>query len=51
MMKLPFFLKGIVIGVPIGITFIDCVGYVARVEGNFFVCLTIVFVLKLKICV
>lgn len=33
-MKIPFLLKSILVGVPIGITFTDCVGYVARVEGK-----------------
>lgn len=32
-MKIPNFLKSILIGVPIGITFLDTVGYVARVDG------------------
>lgn len=32
-MKIPVFIKSILIGVPIGITFLDCIGYIARVEG------------------
>lgn len=32
-MQIPRFIKCIVIGVPIGITFLDSVGYVARVDG------------------
>ncbi|XP_046424761.1 mitochondrial inner membrane protease subunit 2 [Neodiprion virginianus] len=32
-MGLPPFLRNILIGIPIGITFLDTVGYVARVEG------------------
>ncbi|XP_055837679.1 mitochondrial inner membrane protease subunit 2 [Episyrphus balteatus] len=32
-MKLTAFCKSILIGIPVGITFFDCVGYVARVEG------------------
>lgn len=28
------FFKGILYTVPIGIVFIDCVGYIARVDGN-----------------
>lgn len=32
-MKVPPILRNILIGVPIGITFLDTVGYVARVEG------------------
>lgn len=32
-MKLPALLKSFLLGVPIGITFLDTVGYVARVEG------------------
>lgn len=33
-MTIPFFLKSIAVGIPVGVTFIDCVGYVARVEGE-----------------
>lgn len=32
-MKIPNFLKSIFFGVPIGITVVDSVGYVARVDG------------------
>lgn len=32
-MKIPFVMKSILVGLPIGLTFTDCVGYVARVEG------------------
>ncbi|KRT78406.1 Peptidase [Oryctes borbonicus] len=32
-MKIPNFVKSIIVGVPIGITFLDTVGYVARVDG------------------
>lgn len=32
-MKIPFVLKSVLVGLPIGLTFTDCVGYVARVEG------------------
>lgn len=31
-MKIPSFLKSILFGVPIGITVVDSVGYVARVD-------------------
>lgn len=33
-MKIPFLLKSVLVGLPIGVTFTDCVGYVARVEGK-----------------
>lgn len=32
-MKIPTFFKSILFGIPIGITVIDSVGYVARVDG------------------
>lgn len=32
-MKIPNFFKNIFFGIPIGITLIDCFGYVARVDG------------------
>lgn len=32
-MKIPSFLKSVIVGLPIGITFLDSVGYVARVDG------------------
>lgn len=32
-MKIPGFLKSVIIGLPIGITFLDSVGYIARVDG------------------
>ncbi|XP_069677569.1 mitochondrial inner membrane protease subunit 2 [Periplaneta americana] len=32
-MKFPTLLKSFLVGIPIGITFLDTVGYVARVEG------------------
>lgn len=32
-MKIPSFFKSILVGIPIGITFLDTVGYVARVDG------------------
>lgn len=32
-MKIPNFIKSFIVGVPIGITFLDSVGYVARVDG------------------
>lgn len=32
-MKIPSFIKNIIIGLPIGITFLDSVGYIARVDG------------------
>lgn len=32
-MKVRHFLAGILIGIPIGITFLDTVGYIAKVEG------------------
>ncbi|XP_055605303.1 mitochondrial inner membrane protease subunit 2 [Uranotaenia lowii] len=32
-MRVPLFVKSLLLGVPIGVTFFDCVGYVARVEG------------------
>lgn len=35
-MKIPIFFKSILIGIPVGVTFLDCVGYIARVEGIFF---------------
>ncbi|XP_022909343.2 mitochondrial inner membrane protease subunit 2 [Onthophagus taurus] len=33
-MKIPNFLKSIIVGIPIGITVLDSVGYVARVDGH-----------------
>lgn len=32
-MKIPAFVKCVIIGLPIGATFLDSVGYVARVDG------------------
>lgn len=32
-MKLPVLLKSVLVGIPIGVTFFDSVGYIARVEG------------------
>uniref|UniRef100_A0AAG5D773 Mitochondrial inner membrane protease subunit 2 n=1 Tax=Anopheles atroparvus TaxID=41427 RepID=A0AAG5D773_ANOAO len=32
-MRFPTFLKSVLLGVPVGVTLLDCVGYVARVEG------------------
>ncbi|KAL1502310.1 hypothetical protein ABEB36_007475 [Hypothenemus hampei] len=32
-MKIPSFFKSIFFGIPIGITFVDSVGYIARVDG------------------
>ncbi|KAI4472027.1 integrin alpha repeat domain-containing [Holotrichia oblita] len=32
-MKVPNFVKSIIVGVPIGITILDTIGYVARVDG------------------
>lgn len=32
-MKIPNFVKSIIVGVPIGITILDTIGYVARVDG------------------
>lgn len=32
-MKIPFFIKSLLVGVPVGVTFLDCFGYIARVEG------------------
>lgn len=32
-MKIPSFIKSVIVGLPIGITFLDSVGYVARVDG------------------
>ncbi|ETN61264.1 mitochondrial inner membrane protease subunit 2 [Anopheles darlingi] len=32
-MRFPTFLKSLLLGVPVGVTLLDCVGYVARVEG------------------
>ncbi|KAG8232391.1 hypothetical protein J437_LFUL012534 [Ladona fulva] len=32
-MRLPIFFKSLLVGVPIGVTFFDTVGYVARVDG------------------
>lgn len=32
-MKIHNFFKSVIVGVPIGITFLDTVGYVARVDG------------------
>lgn len=32
-MKIPLFVKSLLLSVPVGVTFFDCVGYVARVEG------------------
>lgn len=34
-MKISLFVKSFFVGIPVGITFLDCVGYIARVEGNF----------------
>lgn len=34
-MKIPYFIKPFFVGIPIGVTFLDCVGYIARVEGKF----------------
>lgn len=33
-MKIPFFVKSFFVGIPVGVTFLDCVGYIARVEGK-----------------
>lgn len=33
-MKIPFFVKSLLVGVPVGVTFLDCVGYIARVDGR-----------------
>lgn len=33
-MKIPFFIKSVLIGIPVGVTFFDCIGYVAKVEGK-----------------
>lgn len=32
-MKIPSFIKSVILGLPIGITFLESVGYVARVDG------------------
>lgn len=32
-MRIPSFIKCVFVGLPIGATFLDCVGYVARVDG------------------
>ncbi|XP_058835854.1 mitochondrial inner membrane protease subunit 2 [Topomyia yanbarensis] len=32
-MKIPLFFKSLLLSIPVGVTFFDCVGYVARVEG------------------
>lgn len=32
-MKIPLFVKSLLLSIPVGVTFFDCVGYVARVEG------------------
>ncbi|XP_053675968.1 mitochondrial inner membrane protease subunit 2 [Anopheles nili] len=32
-MRFPTFIKSLLLGVPVGVTLLDCVGYVARVEG------------------
>ncbi|XP_015176147.1 PREDICTED: mitochondrial inner membrane protease subunit 2 [Polistes dominula] len=32
-MRIPHFLRSVLIGIPVGITFLDTVGYVAKVEG------------------
>ncbi|EAT47486.1 AAEL001424-PA [Aedes aegypti] len=32
-MKVPLFFKSLLLSIPVGVTFFDCVGYVARVEG------------------
>ncbi|XP_055528682.1 mitochondrial inner membrane protease subunit 2 isoform X2 [Wyeomyia smithii] len=32
-MKIPLFFKSLLISIPVGVTFFDCVGYIARVEG------------------
>ncbi|XP_058121965.1 mitochondrial inner membrane protease subunit 2 [Anopheles ziemanni] len=32
-MRFPTFLKSMLLGVPVGVTLLDCIGYVARVEG------------------
>lgn len=32
-MKIPFFVKSVLIGIPVGVTFFDCIGYIAKVEG------------------
>ncbi|XP_055920076.1 mitochondrial inner membrane protease subunit 2 [Eupeodes corollae] len=32
-MNLTAFVKSVLVGIPVGITFFDCVGYVAKVEG------------------
>ncbi|KAG4073462.1 hypothetical protein HA402_003941 [Bradysia odoriphaga] len=32
-MKISYFIKTVALSIPIGITFVDCVGYIARVEG------------------
>lgn len=34
-MKIPFFVKSVLIGIPVGVTFFDCIGYIAKVEGKF----------------
>lgn len=33
-MKIPFFVKSVLIGIPVGVTFFDCIGYIAKVEGK-----------------
>lgn len=33
-MKISYILKSVALSIPIGITFVDCVGYIARVEGK-----------------
>lgn len=33
-MRIPYFLRSVLIGIPIGITFWDRYGYIARVEGS-----------------
>lgn len=32
-MRIPNFIKSLIVGVPIGVTFLDVIGYVARVDG------------------
>ncbi|XP_055624215.1 mitochondrial inner membrane protease subunit 2 [Toxorhynchites rutilus septentrionalis] len=32
-MKIPLFFKSVLLSIPVGVTFFDCVGYVVRVDG------------------
>lgn len=40
-MKIPFLVKSLLVGVPVGVTFLDCVGYIARVDGRSWVMMVV----------